>query len=102
MRSGVSDTSIENYHLHRDSGELGRQAAAVLAFIEHMPARDVSRRELAFAMKMELSSVCGRVNELLKAGLLVEGDKRACRMTGKTVHPVRPAKPQLDLWGTSH
>ena len=67
----VSTTSREAYKEHRDTGKLGMQAQRILTAM--IDGQGYSRRELARAMGLELSSVCGRVNELLQAGLLVEG-----------------------------
>lgn len=45
---------------------------------------------------LELSSICGRVNELLGSGLLEEAPTRRCRITGKSVHPVyAPAQQRV-------
>lgn len=85
---GVSQSSIENYRLHGESGALGRQSAKVLAFFERQPHHAVSRAELAVALNMRLSSVCGRANELLKLGHLQEGERRRCFVTGKTIHTI--------------
>lgn len=82
----VAATSIVNYHAHRDSGRAGTQAGTLLALMA--PGRMYSRSELADAAGMRLSSVCGRVNELLALGLLVEGRARPCLVTGRTVTPV--------------
>lgn len=80
------DTSIEAYIDHERSGELSRQQQELLkAFVR---GRDYSRAELAMASGIRLSAVCGRVNELVKIGQLVEAPTRACKVTGRTVHPV--------------
>lgn len=82
----VATTSIDAYHDHRDTGKLGQQAQQILsAMIE---GERYSRRELARALGMELSSVCGRVNELLQIGLLAEGEPRRCSITHKRINPV--------------
>lgn len=86
MMTGVSDTSIDNYVIHRASGRLGRQQLMVLAVMGR--GRDYSRAELAQLTGMRLSSVCGRVNELLELKRLTEAPTRACKVTGRTVHPV--------------
>jgi hypothetical protein len=51
--------------------------------------KDYSRREMAKEFELELSSVCGRVNELVGMNLLEELPSRQCKVTGKTIHPVR-------------
>lgn len=82
----VSTTSSDAYKEHRDTGKLGQQAQRILTAM--IDGQGYSRRELARAMGLELSSVCGRVNELLQAGLLVEGESRRCSVTHKRIHPV--------------
>jgi hypothetical protein len=85
----VATTSIENYHEHKRSGKLGQQAANVLEFIERHPHRDWTRAEIAQALHLPLSSVCGRVNELIKARLLIPAPNRPCHISGKKVCPIR-------------
>lgn len=86
----VSDTSVDAYNEHKESGKLGKQAMSIMAGLE--PNKDYSRREISKLLKMELSSVCGRVNELLAAGLMLELETRKCLVTGKTIHPVKVRK----------
>ena len=93
----AATTSAINYREHLTSGRLGTQASQVLDFVKQLaPGQDVSRLELADAMGMRLSSVCGRVNELIAAGLLEPAPNRACRVSGKTVCPVK-AKPEQEI-----
>lgn len=82
----VSSTSREAYFDMRDSGRLGTQARKILE--QMLPGVDYSRRELAQFTGVDLSSVCGRVNELIGSRLLKEGSMRACRVTGKKIKPV--------------
>lgn len=84
-----ASTSIENYHEHRRSGKLGAQAQVILDFLAENPGKNWSRSELALATSIRLSSVCGRVNELLKAKLITERPERICSVTKKTIRPVR-------------
>lgn len=94
----VATTSIHAYQEHRDSGKVGRQARTILF---SMPVGvSYSRRELAELTGIEISSICGRVNELVSIGLLEETPTRRCRITGKSVHPVRrlPSQPDLFYW----
>lgn len=83
----VADTSIEAYKEHKDTGKLGRQAAAILE--KMIPSKDYSRKELSKATGFELSAICGRVNELLAMGLLEELEPRKCNITGKRIHPIK-------------
>lgn len=86
----VAQTSIENYRAHRDTGRMARQTQQVFDGIA-ASRTDCSRGELAEKLGLRLSSVCGRVNELLARGLIEEAGVRPCRVTGKTVRPVRLA-----------
>lgn len=83
----VAATSISAYHDHRDSGALGKQCRQLLGSMRW--TIEYTRSELAIASGLRLSSVCGRVNELMDAGYLVEGPVRPCRVTGKRVSTVR-------------
>ena len=50
---------------------------------------DHTRQELVKLTGLPINVVCGRVNELLKPGLLVETVKRVCRITGETAIGVK-------------
>ncbi len=75
------DTSIEAYHAHAASGKLSVQQQAIMDFLAEY-RHPMTRGELAQAMKMRLSSVTGRVNELLKMGRLQDHPRRPCSLTG--------------------
>ena len=85
----VAITSIENYIEHRDSGRLGRQASSIYGFLAMHTNRDWSRAELAQAMHLPLSSVCGRVNAMIHEGHVITVNKRNCSVTGKTVNAIK-------------
>lgn len=82
----VASTSIAAYREHQAAGKIGLQAQKILDTM--LAGKDYSRRELAAKAGLELSSVCGRVNEMLGIGLIEEGPPRKCKVTGKTVRPV--------------
>jgi hypothetical protein len=85
----VATTSIENYHEHKGSGRLGKQSRELIEFIAQHTDRDWSRAELAEQTGLRLSSVCGRINELIHSRHLDPQPNRRCQITGKTVSPVR-------------
>ena len=89
----VAETSIVAYHELRDSGKLGKQCQHILDSMR--PGWSYSRRELIEVTGLELSSICGRVNQLIGIGLLQDGAPRKCGVTGKTITPV--IKPQVEL-----
>lgn len=91
MLTNVRESSRAAYGELRDTGRLGRQQQTILDQIK--PGRDYSLRELSRLTHLEINAVSGRVNDLKKLNLLVEGEKRACTVTGKTITPVKlPAK----------
>lgn len=85
----VATTSIEAYREHRSSGKLGDQAREIVEFLALRTDRDWSRAELSEAIGLRLSSVCGRVNELLHTQHIEAAPARACTVTGKKINPVR-------------
>ncbi len=82
----VAETSIIAYDQHKAQGKVGRQAKSLFDFMDFNV--DYSRRELARFTGMELSSVCGRINEMILVGMIREGEKRKCQITGRLVSPV--------------
>ena len=96
--SGRRDTSIEAFHAHKNSGKLSRQqqlimdwAAITSPWIFDARIGGWTRSEIAQRTGFRLSAICGRCNELIKLGKLIELPRRACRVTGKSAHPVRLA-----------
>ncbi len=90
------DTRNVNYHSHRASGKLTSQQLEIMARIERSCERygphDFSLQEIAANTRLPINVVSGRVNELKRLGQLVECKKRPCRVTGRTITPVIPAK----------
>jgi hypothetical protein len=82
----VAETSIIAYKEHKATGKVGSQAMRIFEAIGF--DIDYSRREIVQATGLELSSVCGRVNEMLQVGMLKEVSARKCKITGKTIKPV--------------
>lgn len=96
MKTSVAETSIDTYHAMRRAGHLTQQQAMVMSAIAM--GRDYSLREIAKLTELDTSTVSGRVNELRANGRLELAPARACRHSGRTVHPVRlPAGPAQ--WG---
>jgi len=82
----VAETSIIAYKEHRATGKVGSQSMNIFDTMQFYS--DYSRRELVALTGLELSSICGRVNEMLQIGMLKEVSPRKCKVTGKTVKPV--------------
>lgn len=94
----IADTSCDAYREHRNSGELGAQQKRIMIFLHTYPkGGDFTRSELAQLIGMRLSSVCGRVNELIKLGYLLECARRPCKVTGISAHPVKLPPMQRQL-----
>jgi predicted transcriptional regulator len=71
---------VDAFHDAADSGRLGKTRQAVLDALRG--CGPLTRHELADVTGLPLSSVCGRVNELIKAGEaqeLVEDGRRVRR-----------------------
>lgn len=92
----VSDTSLDAFREHRDAGKLGAQQKKVMMFF-HLNGGERTRSEIARDTGMRLSSVCGRVNELVKLGFLVECPRRRCAVTGINAHPLKIPPRQMEL-----
>jgi len=94
----VRSISIEAYQRHIESGKQETQWVRIYTYLSHVLPR--TRSEISEETKIRMSSVCGRVNELMQAGLLAENERRKCRITGELAHPVRvPVFTQQDLFG---
>jgi hypothetical protein len=95
MLTNVRDTSISTYRSIQDEGCTGRQHRLIMAAIK--PGRDYSLRELSVLTDVAINAVSGRVNELKESGALVEGRKRRCAISGRTIRPVRLPQKQLAI-----
>lgn len=102
----IADTSLIAYCELENTGALDRLKKQILAFLSAHPDRDFSRSELEKMTGIKLSSVCGRVNELLDPikchgrVWLDELPRRKCTISGRSVNPVRIHRPvgQLQLF----
>ncbi|MGO4304218.1 hypothetical protein [Cupriavidus sp. RAF12] len=97
MHTQVAHTSIRNYDRMRATGELSRVQKEVMAVIGVWP-RDFSLQEISQATGLAINTVSGRVNELRKAGKLELAPGRTCKVTGRTIRPVRRKHPQGSLF----
>ena len=81
MRTAVTETSREAYRSLIHEHKLQPMQEKILELLSDNIPR--TRKEIRDATGMELSSVCGRVNSLLAAGLVkIVGEKRDSK-TGK-------------------
>lgn len=82
----ASHTSIESYYDHLKSGRAENQYRRILNAFRMR--QEFTRRELASAIGIDLSSICGRVNELIGTKQLKEGPPRKCSITGRNAKPL--------------
>lgn len=84
---GVSDTSIQAYWSERLAFRLGKQAVKVLDNLYiYGPG---TRAELVQRTDLKINVICGRVNELIKAGCVEEFEKTEDPSTHKQVNRLR-------------
>ncbi len=84
---GASDTSIQAYWAERLSFRLGKQAAKVLDNLYIWGPG--TRAELVKRTDLKINVICGRVNELIKAGCVEEFEKTTDPNTHKQVWNLR-------------
>lgn len=61
----------------------------IVAYAKVMGWRGATRDEISHVLSMPLATVCGRVRELVKNGVLVETDERRKTKTGSPAPVVR-------------
>lgn len=85
--TGVRETSRVAYSKAKWSGKLTRQQGQVVAWLRGR-AGDATRQEIAAGTGLSINATCGRCFELMDEPimLLVETDKRKCRITGETAY----------------
>lgn len=87
---GVAETSRLAYYGVQADGTEKCQKEKIIAALKNA-GRGLTRRELSVATGIEPGAIGGRVNALVAADKLVDGDKRECSVTGKWVKEVRLA-----------
>lgn len=88
------DTSLQAYDGMQS--KLGAQQQRIVSFLT-THERPMTRGELAALTGLAINSVCGRVKELLDAGVLIEDPARACKFSGRSAHPLKVAPRQREL-----
>ena len=95
----VRSISIAAYEKHIESGKQATQWMKIYTFLgSQLP---LTRSEISEFTGMRMSSVCGRVNELIKAGMVIELDRRNCAITTEPAHPITLTKqlePDPNQW----
>lgn len=80
MKTDMAWTSLLAYEQLVATGKDKTMRARILKYVIDHPGK--TRNELALRLSMRLASVCGRANELVAAGLLVEDGTRMDAVTG--------------------
>lgn len=89
----VARTSRQAYEELIASGKAATQRGLILKAMLRF-TQGLSRRSLARVTGLEINAVCGRVNELVKDGVLREDREVRCVVTGKMVSVVEPVLEQ--------
>ena len=91
--------SIEAYEKHIASGKRDVQWVKIYTRLSY--GVPLTRSELSEILRMRMSSVCGRVHELIQANMIEELPRRTCSITKEPAHPLQikqvdnPAQGQL-------
>ena len=85
----VANNSLEAYK--KIKPELrGKRKAIYEMFCEHKDG--ATRQEISRWYKIEINSVCGRVNELIQGGYLIEVGSKKDAKSGHTTALLKPTK----------
>lgn len=85
MKTKMKKTSLDAYLELVSTGKSHSQKAIILKSISRNGS---SLKEISHRTGLEINAVSGRVNDLKKQGLLVEGRKRPCTITRRLITPV--------------
>ena len=89
-------TSSQAYKELIESGRQHTQCEVIMAFLKN--GGGFTLKELSRNLNIEINAISGRVNDLKKAGKLVEYSKRKCTITQRTVIPVGLPTEQKELF----
>lgn len=84
----MKDTSLDAYIGLNKSGKAVTQRAKIYKYLKGRK-RGMTRQEISIATGIAINAVCGRVNELIKANVISELDRRACGITGSQAHTLK-------------
>lgn len=87
MHTDMADTSLEAYDALKSSKALGKKQQQILD-VMHL-SRAYTRRELSRLANMEMSSVAGRVNELIFMRYIEVVGRKECSITHKLVEALK-------------
>lgn len=87
----TAHTSRLAYDEIRADGTTSKQCGIILDLLRTFPDRPFSRFDIHGVTGMRLASVCGRVNEMIAVGLVVETGTKVDPLTSKTVKTLKLA-----------
>ncbi|MEQ9023033.1 MAG: hypothetical protein RLN82_09785 [Pseudomonadales bacterium] len=106
----IRDTSIEAYRELRESQRLNHDCGILFDAIINLrerfgrwPTDKEIRRECSTLDKLknwESNQVTGRRGDLIRIGMVREGEKRQCQITGRLVYTWEIMYPTAELQGT--
>lgn len=79
-KQGMQETSLLAYS--EILGSLGKRQAFVYSAIRELESCNSSM--ISKHLKIPINCVCGRVNEMVKAGIIIEDKKGKCPINGTT------------------
>ena len=85
----IRDTSMLAFIGINDSGVASTQRGLIYLAIK--TGAGMTRQEICRTTGLAINAVCGRVNELVNGGAVIESERRKCRITGRLAHPVQIA-----------
>ena len=97
MKTSIAQTSLDAYRSLQAEGSINTQEAIIYLIVALSNTSGLIREEIADATGFRLSAVCGRVNELIKRGELIERGTRINPHSGKANKVVCRPMRQLEL-----
>lgn len=91
-RAAVTDPALASRNQAYDDSKPRHagHTATIVAELRRVGAEGATRHQLAARLGLKLSTVCGRVNELKKAELITEGERRTAAGGTGVVCRVKP------------
>lgn len=90
MRTNVRESSLDAYYGYLVPRGLQAQQQVILRAMARLGSDWLSRRQVAKAANLETSTVAGRINAMIAAGLVEEDHEvTPCSITLRGVHKVR-------------
>lgn len=80
----VKETSKFAYDEHRKNGKAVSQRMRIYEYIKQAK-QPLTRKQIEIGMDIEINAVCGRVNELLRYGVIEVAFRDKCPITRKKV-----------------